>query len=157
MARWPSIEERLWSRLEQEPGGCWVWPGGKALGGYGVIWFRGRSEGAHRVAYILTHGEVPPGMFVLHSCDNPPCCNPAHLFLGTHSENMHDMDRKGRRVVRGLRFGVEHHSARLTPDTVRAIRASLDEGVTARALAREYGVASGTIDKIKHRLSWANV
>lgn len=75
---------------------CWLWLGTKTEDGYGQMWNGRRSRIAHRIAYELEFGEIPPGLLVCHRCDNPPCCNPAHLFLGTVMDNALDMIAKGR-------------------------------------------------------------
>lgn len=76
--------------------GCWVWQGRLTKTGYGVLWFAGRAFWVHRLAYELDKGPITDGLFVLHSCDNPGCFNPAHLFLGTPKENVEDMMAKSR-------------------------------------------------------------
>lgn len=88
--------DRLWSKVERGPA-CWVWQAHRNRAGYGQFWFEGRSQKAHRIVWIITYGEIPDGLCVLHRCDNPPCCNPEHLFLGTKADNTADMDAKGRR------------------------------------------------------------
>ena len=96
-----SISERLNRRLEARPNGCLEWTGYTNKDGYGHISFNGKSIGTHRVAWELIHGPIPPGMKVLHHCDNPPCCEAEgtdHLFLGTQADNMADMAAKGRAV-----------------------------------------------------------
>lgn len=75
---------------------CWLWTGSIDVSGYGDCWFRGKTDGAHRVAWLIFNGEITDGLFVLHRCDNPKCVNPEHLFLGTHSDNMRDASSKGR-------------------------------------------------------------
>jgi hypothetical protein len=91
-------DELFWSRVQR--GGkdeCWPWIGGCTdKNGYGQMRFRGKNELTHRIAYILTHGSIPDGLFACHHCDNPPCCNPHHLFEGTALDNMRDAISKGR-------------------------------------------------------------
>jgi hypothetical protein len=98
--RGASLQVRLWTRIEQPAGSaCWEWQGYRNLEGYGRIKAVGGIQGTHRVAYRLTKGEIPDGLVVMHSCDNPPCCNPAHLSLGTPLDNNNDKVRKGRHHV----------------------------------------------------------
>jgi hypothetical protein len=149
------MKDRFWSKVrvgsERE---CWPWQGAIREGGYG--WFNpvvSRSTNAHRVAYMLTKGEIPRNLFVCHSGDPPPCCNPAHLWLGTSAENTKDMDRKGRRRIRSL-FGEDHQRSKLTESDVRAILSSPANGKT---LSKEYGVSSTQIYNIKHGRAWPHI
>lgn len=87
--------DRFWSRVDKD-GACWEWAGARHPQGYGVFSAGGRSLRAHRFAFQLANGPIPEGMFVLHSCDNPPCVNPAHLRLGSHADNMRDMSARRR-------------------------------------------------------------
>lgn len=146
-----------WLRLQLAEGDrseCWEYPYGRLPNGYGAIWLRGRNHGAHRVAWMLEHGTAPPNsrtIVVMHSCDNPPCCNPDHLALGSQSDNVLDTIRRGRAVQP---VGEASHNARLTEADVRAIRASAD---TQTALARRYGVTQSAIWKIITHRMWRHV
>lgn len=91
------LRERFWQRV-RVTGRCWEWQGARCIKGYGKLWARGRHYKAHRLAYELAWDDIPPGMQVMHACDNPPCVNPAHLRVGTARDNTHDMIRKGRYV-----------------------------------------------------------
>jgi hypothetical protein len=92
----PSPSVRVAARLAPAPSGCIEWTGLIDRKGYGKTWFEGRSQGAHRVAWQLANGPIPDGLMVMHSCDNPPCCNVAHLSLGTAADNQADKAAKGR-------------------------------------------------------------
>ena len=105
------LEDRFWSYVKQgSPNECWPWTGGTGRRGYGKFWMRGRSIPAHRVAYLLNKGS--PGHYlsdyVCHSCDNPPCCNPAHLWAGTAQDNQDDSKTKGR-TAKGDKNGARKH------------------------------------------------
>jgi hypothetical protein len=89
--------EQFWERVDVRGGNeCWEWKRGKKGGGYGNARWKGHDAYAHRVVWELTNGLIPDGLLVLHACDNPPCCNPSHLFLGTAKDNILDAMRKGR-------------------------------------------------------------
>lgn len=92
--------ERFWQKVVVNKDGCWGWTGCVAPGGYGRLWLQGKTVRANRFAYLFLKGAIPDGLVVMHTCDNPPCCNPAHLVLGTDQENITDAIRKGRRGKR---------------------------------------------------------
>lgn len=95
---------RFWRNVDRRAGSeCWPWKGSIGSNGYGVFSIRGKQLVASRRAYELTFGPIPDGLFVLHSCDNRPCCNPAHLRVGTHTDNMRDMVSRDRWRGRGAR------------------------------------------------------
>lgn len=119
--------------------------------GYGAFWLDGGNRRAHRIAYALTHGPIPAGLRVLHTCDNPPCCNPAHLFMGTNADNSGDM------VTKGHAYGEKNGRAKLTEGDVRAIRAEREAGATILPLARKYGVAHSLVERIIDRRAWKHV
>ncbi len=86
--------ERFWAKVERrEPHQCWPWKGCTEKSGYGRA---GKRERAHRIAYMLANGQIPAGAVVRHACDNPPCCNPAHLSIGSHGDNSRDSVERGR-------------------------------------------------------------
>jgi hypothetical protein len=93
------VAKRFWSRVEKTEG-CWLWTGYCEAAGYGTLEIsvkgKRRKAYAHRLAYELTYGAIPAGLFICHHCDNPPCCNPDHLFVGTAGENSRDCVQKGR-------------------------------------------------------------
>jgi hypothetical protein len=89
--------EQFWAKVDvRGPEECWEWKRRRSHRGYGETRWGGKTERANRRAWLLVNGPIPIGVSVLHHCDNPPCCNPAHLFLGTHTDNMRDMAAKGR-------------------------------------------------------------
>lgn len=90
-----NLRTRFLAKVTQGPE-CWTWNAATDNFGYGRIWYNGRMEPAYRVSWIIHNGPIPDGQNVLHKCDNPPCTNSAHLFLGTQSENLKDMGAKGR-------------------------------------------------------------
>lgn len=109
--------------------GCWMWRGSLSKStGYGKFSFLHGTYLAHRVSWMLFRGLIPEGLFILHKCDNPPCVNPDHLFLGTHAENMRDMLEKGRgnrKITTGsFAFGEEHRMSLLSNEQVSFIRTS---------------------------------
>jgi|SRR3990167_10773979 len=89
-------ETDFWNQFTITENGCWKWTRHTLAHGYGQVRYQGRLQQAHRVAWILSHGLIPDGLFVCHHCDNPPCIKPDHLFLGTHTDNMRDCSQKGR-------------------------------------------------------------
>lgn len=163
MPRSTRTANEFWNRLEQTASGCWLWTGGLEHG-YGKVRWIGKKYRTHRLAYELTHGAIPQGLHVLHHCDTPRCCNPAHLFLGTQADNMADMTAKGRgRNSRKGQKGYQHtgennHAAKLTSNDVQSIRARHAAGqITFVQLAHEYHVSPCTIRLIVIRKTWKEV
>lgn len=143
----------FWAQVGRPADACWEWRGTLDGKGYGKIPVGGRLIGAHRIAYTLAVGPIPPGIFVCHECDNPPCCNPNHLFLGTAADNNRDTVLKGR-ARRNAARGEANPQAKLTEAKVRAIRADPRPG---HLIAADYGVGTTTVHRIKHREDWAHV
>jgi hypothetical protein len=145
---------RFWSKADRT-GNCWEWTAYRKPGGYGQFTVRkGVFYNAHAVSYALTHGPIPPGMSICHRCDNPPCVNPDHLFLGTQYDNAIDMFAKGR-ATRSR--GTDRANARLTDETVRQIRSAGLYWGLIRDLSEEYGVSTTTIRGIRTRKKWRHV
>lgn len=141
--------DRFWSKVKISDG-CWEWTAATDHCGYGRFGIRGRNRLAHRVSFCIHVGPVPEGMCVLHRCDNPPCVNPDHLFLGTQKDNMRDRDSKRRTPS-----GESHAKSPLTWADVAEIRRRYAAGgCSLNALAREFGVTNQSISKIVLRKSW---
>lgn len=162
----PPPDARFWAKVNKTEG-CWLWTGARS-NGYGRFSLHSRLDLAHRVAWLLTHGEIPDGLWVLHRCDNRTCVNPDHLFLGTCQDNVTDMVVKGRnshgeshyskthpeKLARGERL----HSAKMTADRVVELRQRFAAGgVSKMALAREYGITHPTVRRIIDRTIWRHV
>lgn len=122
-------EERFWLKVDKS-GECWLWIAGKkGRDGYGSCWFGGKPSRAHRVSWELTNGPVPDGMVVCHRCDNPPCVNPDHLFLGTLKDNAQDRNRKGRTSRVSRNKGSKHGCCKLSEADIRYLRAFANAGM----------------------------
>lgn len=163
-----SILDYLWSKIDRAagPDACWPWTGCRMQKGYGAVGYQGRTYNAHSLLFTLLDGPLKPGDCVRHTCDNPPCCNPAHLLRGSHHDNVRDAVER-----RLFKHGAEHYQTTLTADQVREIRrrhASRDvatsHGHTAahdpngmQSLAAEYGVSPTTIHAIVHRHTWKHL
>ena len=143
---------RFWSRVERRDlFGCWLWTAVKDGNGYGEISVGGKMLRTHRVAYELAVGPIPKGLCVLHTCDNPPCVNPAHLWLGTKGDNTRDCIAKGR----GARSkGEAHGLAKLKSKDIPKIR---NDDRALRTIAADYGVGRNTICDIKRRKRWIHI
>lgn len=153
------MEERLWAKVDRSGGldACWLWTGPVNKGGYGQIQRNGKNIGVHRAAYELAHGEIPQGMSVCHNCpegDNPRCCNERHLWLGTHRENIHDRDRKGRAFTP---FGELDGKHKLTESDVVQARKLASEGVKQKDIAAIYNVTPTAISLVVNRINWKHV
>ncbi len=149
--------ERFWSKVERSTvEACWLWKAGLFSDGYGVFRLAGRNLRAHRFAYEIAKGAIGPGLVVMHACDEPRCCNPAHLSLGLPRDNTADMVRK-RRQATGDRNGSRLHPAgrrrgqprvKITTAAAAEIRNALTAGARKSALARAFGVHPTTISRV---------
>jgi hypothetical protein len=148
-----NTETRFWT-LTERVGPCLIWKSTLDRNGYGRFTWDHRQRFAHRLAWLFSRGPIPNGMHVLHTCDNPPCVEPLHLFLGTQQDNMRDMLAKGRNF---RPVGESHPRARLTAVQVAEIRQRVAAGANQTALALEYGVTSVNINRIVHHVIWRSV
>lgn len=139
--------------MRPELGPCWLWTGYTTKYGYGQVTIGGQVLYTHRLAWELTNGPIPDGQWALHKCDNPPCCNPAHLFLGTQTENMADAASKLR-----MHNGEKHGIAKLTDVEVIEIRRLYASGdATLPALAKQFGVTISPIHAIVNGRTWKHL
>lgn len=158
----------FWAHIQQAgPNDCWEWEGCRTADGYGKGTFQNRKFLAHRLAWELTFGSIPGGLWVLHRCDNPPCCNPSHLFLGTSAENTADRTAKRRSAI-GAKNGNQtqperrprgssHGCARLNDWRVIGIMARSLQGVSNTQIAQEFGESLSQVGKILNRRNWAHL
>jgi Autographiviridae endonuclease len=144
------VRERIFARTVPA-GDCLIWTGAKDRQGRGVISYYRRLWKAHRVVWTEVRGPIPPGLEVCHRCDNGPCVNPGHLFLGTHAENMADMRAKGRHRPQP---GELNGRAKLTADQARQIRSSSEP---TRTLVRRYGITRTVVQRIRNGRLWAQL
>lgn len=139
---------------------CWLWQGSKDKSGYGQVgttFFKTRK--AHRVAYLLFIGPIPDGLCICHKCDNPPCVNPQHLFVGTYKDNVQDSLKKGRMNTNlakiTYRKGERNQAAVLTEEQVAEIRDLYLTGDFKQIdLAKQFGVGQAQISRIIRKTSW---
>lgn len=151
------VEDGFWAKTDRTTG-CWRWKGSHDRLGYGLS-YRPKSAGsprferAHRKAWRLTHGPIPEGMHVLHSCDVRDCINPDHLWIGTHQDNMKDRNDKGKNC-----YGESNGNSRLTKNKVTMIRKAYAlGGVTQTQLAKQFNVTGMVISKIVRGIMWRHI
>lgn len=151
--------QHFWARVDiKGKNDCWEFIGSHR-GGYGNIVLENKMWATHRLAWYLIYGEIPinnttqHGSVIRHSCDNPGCCNPNHLRIGTQLDNVNDRTARGR-SSRHSQKGESHGGSKLTESDVRAIRISTD---TNRNLSMKYGVSRSRISAIKLRGSWSHI
>jgi hypothetical protein len=126
--------------------GCWIWQAACNVYGYGAVRIAGKTKAVHRLAYELANGVTLVGKVVMHSCDTPSCCNPEHLILGSHADNVKDKQEKGRQL-RGSQIG----NSKLSEDDVLAVRR--DSG-TNQKIADSFNISTASVSRIKNRVDW---
>ena len=134
---------------------CIEWSRSRDRNGYGKVRIKGKPMLAHRLSWILNKGYIPKGMLVCHKCDNPPCYNPDHLFIGTCADNMRDAREKGIFKAWGQRLkGAGNHKAKLTEEQVAEIRKMIACGIRVVDISKKFGVGWVTISDIKQGITW---
>lgn len=151
----PSLSVRFWVKVEKGDG-CWLYTARLDKRGYGRFGTKGKYTYAHRVAWMFTNGEIPEDMEVCHTCDVRRCCNPAHLFLGTHHENMLDCKAKNRQVK-----GEGNKHAKITEqDAIEILKQKPAKRRTrgvAGPIAAKYGISTGTVGSIWAGRTWKHL
>lgn len=146
--------ERFWNKITKRgPNECWEWNAGLSKNGRPLFWYEGRMVIAYRFVFALMGTPIPDRLLACHHCDNPRCCNPAHIFIGTKRDNLMDYLDKGGKVGKSQR-GEANPAAKLALAQVNNIRSSLREGVSRRSLALSHKVAIRTIDSIANGQTW---
>lgn len=146
-----------WARVDmRESTECWPWIGGLNRWGYGQCQHDGKAVNASRAAYLEANGQIADGLVVCHSCDNPQCCNPSHLFAATQAENLADCRRKCRARYRK---GKSHHraTAKLSSEMVREAKRLYESGVSQSEIGRRWGVHSSAISRAVRGKTWSHV
>ena len=166
-----SDKQKFLDRIEiDEQTGCHNWTGNTSSQGYGLLRIDGEKYLASRISYAIYHGEFPAEFCCCHHCDNPKCVNPEHLFLGTHADNMTDKTKKGRgNQPRGenhwsktqpllIPRGANHYAAKLDDaKALEIVRLRKEDGLSQRAIAKEFGVCHAIVGRIINRKIWTHL
>lgn len=151
-----TIEQRFYSKVNKTKK-CWYWIGANRGGNnpYGNLRFGKKRILAHRISWVIHNGDIPKGLFVLHTCDNPKCVNPKHLFLGTWDDNNKDRNKKGRTIVQ---HGENSHFHKLTEKEVLFIRNEFKtKDITLTSLSKKFNVSITAIKMIVDRQNWKHI
>lgn len=153
------IEKQLasfWSRIQYGAlDECWPWLGSRNKG-YGILNFQGKAWKAHRLIWHLIYGRIPDGLFICHHCDNRPCCNPRHLFLGNHLANMKDAANKGRLKPPDNR-GERHGMSKLIDSDIVKIRSLAKFGFFQKDIALQFKIDPSAVSIIVRRKRWQHI
>jgi len=145
-----TLAQRFWSKVDPAPSSCcWEWTAGKSSNGYGQFKLNTKMLSAHRIAYTLTKGEIPKDLIVRHTCDNPVCCNPDHLILGTYADNMADKVERNRQAK-----GEQNGRCKLT---VKQVMEIYNSPLTQDEIAKLYNIDQSIVSRIKHKKIWKHI
>lgn len=155
-----SFRERFWSKVDKNAdNGCWEWTG-CIRNGYGRISINDKMYQAHRVSWEIVNGEIPEGLFICHHCDNRKCIKPSHLFLGTNSDNMQDMIKKGRGNFNhpNIKIGEKNGASKLKNHEVRAIKHLAQSKIASiNSLRKLYNISYNTIHCLLNEKTWKHI
>lgn len=158
-AYWKILFRRFWNSVDvRKPDECWEWKKSRTERGYGKLEYvkdgKAKTIGAHKMAYMLTYGSVPEDLLICHTCDNPPCCNPFHIFAGTNQDNRDDCVKKKRHAV-GIKNG---GGVKLDETQVIKIRELYKTGnYTQDELVEMFQVSMSTIQRVLYRRGWKHI
>ena len=139
------VKERFWEKVELIPfHECWEWTSAKNNKGYGIFGLKKNTDKAHRISFRIAKGEIPKGLFILHSCDNPGCVNPSHLRTGTNQDNVSDMISRGRNSKPPDMAG--WNKIDLPDELIKRLGSSPD-----KSLADEFGISKKTVIRARHK------
>ena len=150
-----TVEQRFWAFVERTTT-CWLWKGERTERGYGKFRHAGKNKRAHRVSWEMHYGPIPKGMCVLHSCDNPPCIRPKHLFLGTRKDNTWDAIRKGRATTTYMP-GEGNRYAKLSRLNVLYMRKLRKLRWTYARIGAAFGVTESAADHAIRGITWSKI
>jgi hypothetical protein len=147
--------ERFWSHVDvREQDECWEWTAGRNREGYGKVKIGGKNLRSHRVMYELEIDDIPKGMIVMHLCDNPACCNPRHLVLGTDRDNVEDKIRKGRERYAS---GEDHGNSKTSEVDVIAMKKLYKSGFSIKYISDKFNMSHVQVGRIVHGTAWKQV
>lgn len=153
------IKDAFWQKVRKTDS-CWFWTGSSDEHGYGTLNTRRshpKIQKAHRISWELANGPIPPGLWVLHKCDTPPCVRPDHLFLGNRSDNMKDAASKGRLDQQKRPLARRAAVAKITPEIVREIRRAAIGADSYAQLSRQFNLTATHISYIVRRMVWKDI
>lgn len=149
-----SVKKRILSNIDITEGGCWEWRKSRSRQGYGQIGFNRKTCLLHRVSWTVFVGPLDKDILVLHKCDNPPCCNPEHLFLGTDKDNILDAFAKGR-IIR--KKGEQNYHAKLKEENIIEIRVLHEKGLSFEEIGKIFYTSRTNVRAIVNRKAWKHV